>query len=162
MLLRAIIGLIYTTSGSIEREKNLSMGAIIENPGFLPEFTGFQNLKLLAGIKKKITDTEIKKAMERVGLNADEPKKIKAYSLGMKQKLAIAQAIMESPRLLLLDEPTNGLDNQSIERIRNLLLEEKEAGKTILIASHNKEDIKVLCDVVYQLENGEISRLYNW
>jgi ABC-2 type transport system ATP-binding protein len=80
----------------------------------------------------------------------------------MKQKLAIAQAIMESPSLLLLDEPTNGLDNQSIDRIRNLLLEEKEAGKTILIASHNKEDIKVLCDVVFQMENGEISRLDNW
>jgi len=100
--------------------------------------------------------------MERVGLSIHEPKKVKAYSLGMKQKLAIAQAIMESPSLLLLDEPTNGLDNQSIDRIRNLLLEEKEAGKTILIASHNKEDIKVLCDVVFQMENGEISRLDNW
>ena len=134
MLFRAICGLIKPTSGEIRvNGKRLhkeisfpeSVGVIIESPGFWNYYTGFENLKVLAGIKNKLTDNEIKKALEKVGLNPEDKRTFKKYSLGMKQRLAIAQAIMEKPDLIILDEPTNALDEEGINLVRNIILEEK-------------------------------------
>lgn len=163
MLLRAIAGLIVPTEGSVtvfgeSLSKNNSfpdsMGLIIENVGFWPYYTGFENLKILASIKKKITDQEIKESIARVGLDPDDKRAYKKYSLGMKQRLGIAQAIMEKPELILLDEPTNGLDDDGIELFRNIIREEQERGATVILASHVKEDLSLLCDQCYQLYDG--------
>lgn len=156
MLFRAIIGLIPINIGKINKKEQLKIGAIIENPGFLLTYTGFQNLKLLASINGIISDEIINETMLRVGLDPTNKKKVKSYSLGMKQKLAIAQAIMESPDVLVLDEPTNGLDYESVLNVYSLLKEERKRGKTILIASHNKDDIKALSDEIYKLDNGKL------
>ena len=129
-------------------------GIIIENPGFLPGYTGYQNLKFLAKLTRKIGKKEIMDAMTKVGLEPLSKKHVGKYSLGMRQRLGIAQAIMENPDILILDEPMNGLDNQGVEDIRRLLLDLKEQGKTILIASHNREDIDILCDHVWEMERG--------
>lgn len=129
-------------------------GIIIENPGFLPGYTGYQNLKFLAKLTRKIGKKEIMDAMTKVGLEPLSKKHVGKYSLGMRQRLGIAQAIMEDPDILILDEPMNGLDNQGVEDIRKLLLALKEQGKTILIASHNREDIDVLCDHVWEMDKG--------
>lgn len=132
---------------------NKRVGFIIENPAFLPQYSGFQNLVMLYSINNK-TDTQvIKKYMSMVGLDPDDTKKVKKYSMGMKQRLAIAQAIMESPQLLILDEPFNGLDKSGIEHIRKLLLELKKT-TIVLLASHNKEDINLLCDETFELSEG--------
>ena len=132
---------------------NKRVGFIIENPAFLPQYSGFQNLVMLYSIHNK-TDTQvIKKYMSMVGLDPDDTKKVKKYSMGMKQRLAIAQAIMESPQLLILDEPFNGLDKSGIEHIRKLLLELKKT-TIVLLASHNKEDINLLCDETFELSEG--------
>lgn len=163
MLLRAIAGLIYPTSGKIivggkELHKDISfpesVGVIIENTSLLPQFDAYTNLKHLAEIKKIATEKDIQRALERVGL-ADEKKKVRAYSLGMRQRLAIAQAIFEKPELLLLDEPTNALDEESVEKIRDVLLEEKQRGAAIILASHDKEDMKYLCDEVVYMADGK-------
>ena len=120
---------------------------------YLPQYSGFQNLVMLYSINNK-TDTQvIKKYMSMVGLDPDDTKKVKKYSMGMKQRLAIAQAIMESPQLLILDEPFNGLDKSGIEHIRKLLLELKKT-TIVLLASHNKEDINLLCDETFELSEG--------
>lgn len=156
MLFRAIIGLIPINIGKINKKEQLKIGAIIESPGFLLTYTGFQNLKLLASINGTISDEIINETMLRVGLDPTNKKKVKSYSLGMKQKLAIAQAIMESPDVLVLDEPTNGLDYESVLNVYSLLKEERKRGKTILIASHNKDDIKALSDEIYKLDNGKL------
>ena len=165
MLFRAICSLIKPSSGTIEingkvLKKDISfpesVGVIIESPGFWPHFTGFENLKTLASIKNIISDEEIKKSIERVGLDPNNNIVFKKYSLGMKQRLAIAQAIMEKPDLLILDEPTNAIDEEGISLIREILLEEKSKGVTILIASHNKEDIDLLSDYKYRMEDGRI------
>ena len=129
-------------------------GIIIENPGFLPGYTGYQNLKFLAKLTRKIGKKEIMDAITKVGLEPLSKKHVGKYSLGMRQRLGIAQAIMEDPDILILDEPMNGLDNQGVEDIRKLLLALKEQGKTILIASHNREDIDVLCDHVWEMDKG--------
>ena len=122
-----------------------------------PGETGFENLKFLSLIRKKIGDTEIKQAMLKVGLDPEDPRKVREYSLGMRQKLAIAQAIMEQPQLLILDEPTRGIDRDSLVQIRQLLLEYKRSGVTMLIASHDEKDIELLCDVIYYMqEDGKI------
>ena len=134
-------------------------GIIIENPGFLPGYTGYQNLKFLAKLTRKIGKKEIMDAMTKVGLEPLSKKHVGKYSLGMRQRLGIAQAIMEDPDILILDEPMNGLDNQGVEDIRKLLLELKEQGKTILIASHNREDIDVLCDHVWEMDRGVAKQL---
>ena len=132
---------------------NKRVGFIIENPAFLPQYSGFQNLVMLYSINNK-TDTQvIKKYISMVGLDPDDTKKVKKYSMGMKQRLAIAQAIMESPQLLILDEPFNGLDKSGIEHIRKLLLELKKT-TIVLLASHNKEDINLLCDETFELSEG--------
>lgn len=163
MLFRAISGLIKPTSGSIKvfNEKigedisfPRSIGIIIETVGLWPSYTGFQNLKFLASIKSIINDDEVKKSIERVGLDPNDKKVFRKYSLGMKQRIGIAQAIMERPELIILDEPTNALDEEGINLIRNILIEEKRRGATILIASHNKEDIDILSDQKFKLDNG--------
>lgn len=133
-----------------------NIGLIIENPGFLNGYTGFKNLAYLAGIRNVIGKEEIRESMERVGLDPDSGKKVGKYSLGMKQRLGIAQAIMEDPEILILDEPMNSLDNQGVEDVRGILMGLRDQGKTILLASHNKEDIEVLCDEVYEMDRGKL------
>ena len=127
---------------------------IIETPGFLTNQTGIRNLKILADLNRKIGETEIRQVLKRLGLNPDMKKPVGKYSLGMRQRLGIAQAIMEDPKLLILDEPFNGLDKNGVAEIRSLLLELKKEGKTILLASHNEDDIRILCDRVYEMDGG--------
>lgn len=133
-----------------------NIGVIIENPGFLNGYTGFKNLSYLAGIRNVIDRARIRESMERVGLDPDSGKKVGRYSLGMKQRLGIAQAIMEDPEILILDEPMNSLDNQGVEDVRGILMGLRDQGKTILLASHNKEDIEILCDEVYEMDRGRL------
>ncbi len=165
VLFKSICGFILLTSGKIivngqiigkdiDIPKNI--GAIIEAPGFLPGYSGYSNLKFLAMINRKISDKQIKETMVRVGLEPDSKKWVSKYSLGMRQRLGIAQAIMENPDILILDEPMNGLDNEGVEDIRNLLLNLKKEGKTILIASHSSEDIDILCDTVHEMDGGSV------
>ncbi|MBD5555893.1 MAG: ATP-binding cassette domain-containing protein [Roseburia sp.] len=130
------------------------VGAIIENPGFLNNYSGYKNLKFLAMIRKRIGKEEIHRAIKKVGLDPDSKKWVGKYSLGMRQRLGLAQAIMENPDILILDEPMNGLDNQGVEDMRKMLLEQRDQGKTILMASHNPADIDILCDVVYEMDQG--------
>lgn len=165
MLMRHMLGFVYSTKGSITIDgkvlgKDIDMpenvGAIIENPGFIPEYPGFKNLKILAAIKGKIKNDGIREAMKLTGLDPDDKKHVGKYSLGMKQRLGIAQAVMENPDILLLDEPMNGLDNEGVQEIRKLLLKRKEMGNLIVIASHNEEDIRVLCDEIFYFDKGKI------
>ncbi|MFE5430747.1 ABC transporter ATP-binding protein [Peribacillus simplex] len=156
MLLRLILGLIHSKPEVKFHKKDISFGAIIENPGFILGLSGFQNLKLLAGIRRKINDDRIIETLKMVGLDPKNKKTVKTYSLGMKQKLAIAQAIMEEPDVLVLDEPTNGLDADSVLKIRELIINQSKMGKTIILTSHNSQDIEILCDEYFELENGEI------
>lgn len=165
MLLRAIAGLIHIDSGSIvingkqlhkDSDFPESIGVIIENPEFWDGYTGFENLKMLASIKKKIKDQAIKDTLERVGLDPSDKKTVKKYSLGMKQKLGIAQAIMERPDIILLDEPTNALDKKSTENIRGIIAEEAARGAIVVIASHVEEDLDI-CDIRYEMVEGKIS-----
>ncbi len=165
MLLRAICGLILPTEGSVSIDGKIigkdiefpdSVGIIIESMSMLPEYSGYDNLKILAKIKKIATDDDIRTAMNAVGLDPDNKKRAGTYSLGMKQKLNIAQAIMEKPELYLLDEPTNALDEGTVNDIRDLLLSLKKDGALIIIASHNKEDLSVLCDEVIKINEGQI------
>ncbi len=165
MLFRALSGLMHIDSGKITLDNKIlhkdmnvleSLGLIIENSGLYNEFTGYKNLKLLADIKKKISEHEIKQAISDVGLDPDDKRIVRKYSLGMKQRLMIAQALMEHPDVIMLDEPTNALDENGVEQIRKLILREKERGALILLASHNKEDISVLADQVFNMDNGKI------
>ena len=130
------------------------IGAIIEAPGFLPNYSGYRNLKFLADIKRVIGKQEIYAAMKTVGLDPDNGKHVGKYSLGMRQRLGLAQAIMENPSILILDEPMNGLDRKGVEEMRDLLVSFREQGKTVLLASHNREDIDILCDTVQEMEDG--------
>lgn len=166
MLFRALSGLIKIDSGEIMYGGRLlhkdmeilgNIGIVIENAGLYPEFTGFKNLKLLADINKKISDDEIKAAIRRTGLDPEDSRPFKKYSLGMKQRIVISQAVMEKPDIIMLDEPTNALDENGVKEIRNLILEEKERGAMILLASHNKDDINLLADKVYYMDNGCLS-----
>ena len=165
VLMKCVAGLTPLTSGRIlVRGKQIGrdieippdMGAIIETPGFLPSASGYKNLKLLADIRGRIGKKEICGAMERVGLDPASRKHVSGYSLGMRQRLGIAQAIMESPTLLLLDEPMNGLDNDGVEEMRKLFASLRDGGATILLASHNPLDISALCDTVRELDKGRI------
>ena len=165
MLMKMILGFIKPTSGTIKvngkqvgKEIDIpdDIGAIIETPGFLPEYSAFQNLKLMAMIRGKITNERIRETIKLVGLDPDSKKHVGKYSLGMRQRLGIAQAIMEDPQILLLDEPLNGLDNEGVEEMRNVLLKQKDQGKLIIIASHSKEDIDILCDEIFRFDHGKI------
>lgn len=129
-----------------------SLGIIIETPGFIPDMSGYRNLKTLASLKGLIGKKEIKAVLEKVGLAPNMHKAVTKYSLGMRQRLGIAQAIMENPDVLILDEPFNGLDKSGVAEMRELLISLKQSGKAMLLASHNAEDIRMLCDVVYEME----------
>lgn len=129
-----------------------SLGIIIETPGFIPDMSGYRNLRTLASLKGLIGKKEIKAVLEKVGLAPNIHKAVTKYSLGMRQRLGIAQAIMEDPAVLILDEPFNGLDKTGVAEMRELLISLKQSGKAILLASHNAEDIRMLCDVVYEME----------
>lgn len=138
-----------------------NFGIIIDRPGYIANKTGFENLKLLAQIQNKISDQDIIQTMKKVGLNPNTTQKMKDYSLGMKQKIAISQAIMENQEVLILDEPFNALDIDSVEIIRTLLLDFKKEGKTIILTSHNKEDIDILCDQVFRIHNYKLEEVKN-
>lgn len=168
VLLKSICGLVIPTSGdvrvwgqSVGKDVDFpeNIGFIIESPGFLLQESGLSNLKHLASIRGKIGIDEIRKSIYTVGLDPDLKLHVGKYSMGMRQRLGIAQAIMEEPDLLVLDEPMNGLDNQGVEDIRSLLLSLKEKGVTIVLASHFKEDIAYLCDEVYQMDAGVLSKV---
>ena len=165
VLLKCICGLMDYSGGTItvngkvigkDCEYPANMGVIIETPGFLPYHSGYKNLEYLASLRKKISKQEIIDILVKVGLAGEEKKLVAKYSLGMRQRLGIAQAIMENPELLILDEPMNGLDKDGIAEVRKLLLEMKAEGKTMIITSHNEEDIKVLCDKVVEMDKGRL------
>lgn len=165
MLMRLISGLIYPTEGRIVIDGKIlgkeiafseSIGILIENPAFLDNYSGFANLKLLASIQNKIDDEQIYKTLERVGLEPDSRKKYKKYSLGMKQKLGIAGAVMEKPELLILDEPANALDKEGIERLKKIVQEEKERGALIILSCHDSALLEAMADVIYSMENGRL------
>lgn len=139
-----------------------SVGIIIETPGFIPYYSGYRNLKLLADLNKKIDKEKIRNTMQMVGLVPDLKRHVKKYSFGMRQRLGLAQAIMENPDLLILDEPMNGLDKDGVSDMRKYLLNLKEQGKTILIASHSAEDIEILCDTVCEMDKGGLTKLKGW
>ena len=168
MLMKCICGFIKPTSGEITVDgkrvgKDVdfpkNMGIIIETPGFIPYYSGYKNLKLLAGLNNRIGKKEIMQSMEQVGLDPKLKRHVRKYSLGMRQRLGLAQAIMENPDLLILDEPFNGLDKDGVKDMREYLLSYKEQGKTILICSHSAEDISVLCETVHEMDKGVISKL---
>lgn len=165
MLMKCICGFVHPTEGKIEADGKVigkdvdylpDAGIILETPGFIGYYSGLQNLKVLAGINHKIGQEQIRDAMRRVGLDPDLKLAVKKYSLGMRQRLGLAQAIMENPSVLILDEPMNGLDRKGVEEMRRLLLSLKALDKLIIIASHNAEDIEVLCDRVYEMDSGVI------
>ena len=165
VLFKSICGFIYLDRGTITVDgkvigKDIDIikdaGIIIESPGFLPNYSAFKNLKFLTMIKDNIGDEQIKSTLISVGLDPESKKVVGKFSLGMRQRLGIAQAIMENPHILILDEPMNGLDKRGVEDIRKILMDLKKKGKLILLASHNPLDIDILCDCVYELDAGTI------
>lgn len=165
MLFRALTTLIYPTEGDVKingysiinNDFDLSqIGILIENPGFYPYLTGFENLNMLYRINNKKNDSHIYAMLKKVGLENAGNKKYKEYSLGMKQRLRIAQAIMENQKIIILDEPTNGIDRKGLEDVYRIIKEEREKDKIILLASHNLDDLNILCDEVYLIEDGKI------
>lgn len=165
MLLRAISGLINLDSGSIfidgeklhdKIEFPPETGIVIENMELLPECSAKRNLQMLAKIKNIADEKDIIFSLERVGLDPDSDKKVKKFSLGMKQRLNIAQAIFENPKIILLDEPTNALDEEAVQLIYKIIREEKSRGATIIVATHHKEDLKEVCDVILKIAEGKI------
>lgn len=165
MLMRAISGLILPTSGKVfindkELGKQISfppsIGLLIENPSFIANYTGFKNLKILASIQNKISDEEIREAIRKVGLKPDDPRTFKKYSLGMKQRLGIAAAIMEKPDIVILDEPINALDEAGAGLIKGILDELKANGSLIIIACHDTEELNYLSDEVYEIYEGQL------
>lgn len=168
MLMKCICGFVRPTSGTVtvngkqvgkDCDFPENIGIIIETPGFIPYYSGYKNLKLLADLNKKIDKEDIRNSMTKVGLDPDLKRHVRKYSLGMRQRLGLAQAIMENPDLLILDEPMNGLDKDGVADMRKYLLDLKEQGKTILIASHSAEDIEILCDTVCEMDKGVLSKL---
>lgn len=164
LLMKCICGFIRPNEGHIYvRDKEIGKdidftpdtGIIIETPGFIPYYSGYRNLKVLAAINNHISRKDIENAMYQVGLDPTMKKRVATYSLGMRQRLGIAQAIMEDPSLIILDEPFNGLDKHSVEEMREYFLSLKKKGKTILLTSHNTEDIEYLCDTVVEMDHGK-------
>ena len=163
MLMKCILGFIRPSQGTIwvdhkrigkEVDFPPHTGVIIETPGFLPNLTGMRNLELLASLRKKIDKKAVAEAIRAVGLDPEMKKPVSKYSLGMRQRLGIAQALMEDPSLLILDEPFNGLDKDGVSQMHELILAQKKKGKTILLSSHSQKDIDVLCDVVCEMDGG--------
>ena len=168
VLLKCICGFLKPTTGVISVNHKIvgkdidfpeNLGFIIETPGFLLNYSGYKNLKYLASIREKIDSNEIKESMSLVGLDSADKKHVGKYSMGMRQRLGIAQAIMEKPDILVLDEPMNALDKNGVEEMRRLFLKMKSEGKLILLTSHNREDIEILCDEVYEMEEGILNKL---
>lgn len=168
VLLKCICGFLKPTTGVISVNRKIvgkdidfpeNLGFIIETPGFLLNYSGYKNLKYLASIREKIDSNEIKESMSLVGLDSADKKHVGKYSMGMRQRLGIAQAIMEKPDILVLDEPMNALDKNGVEEMRRLFLKMKSEGKLILLTSHNREDIEILCDEVYEMEEGILNKL---
>lgn len=164
VLMKCICGFVRPTSGEIAVRGRLvgkdvdfpeNMGIMIENPGFIPYYSGMKNLTMLASLNRKIGRRQIEETMRLVGLDPGLKRHVQKYSLGMKQRLGIAQAVMEDPDILILDEPMNGLDKEGAEDMRALFLSLKEQGKTLVIASHSREDIDRLCDHVWEMEHGK-------
>ena len=168
VLLKCICGFLKPTTGVISVNHKIvgkdidfpeNLGFIIETPGFWLNYSGYKNLKYLASIREKIDSNEIKESMSLVGLDSADKKHVGKYSMGMRQRLGIAQAIMEKPDILVLDEPMNALDKNGVEEMRRLFLKMKSEGKLILLTSHNREDIEILCDEVYEMEEGILNKL---
>lgn len=169
MLMRAICGLIIPTEGEViingerlgkEISFPRSIGALIEYPGFIANNSGLKNLQILASIQKKIGNDKIVRTMTELGLDPQDPKKVKKYSLGMKQKLGIAAAIMEEPDIIVLDEPINALDEESISIVQNILMQNKKRGALIIISCHDRDELEFLSDEVFLIENGAIQENY--
>lgn len=168
VLFKAICGFMKLNAGDIlingekvKTAKAQEIGLIIEEPGFIDGLSGFKNLKLLASIHQKITDQEIKETIQQVGLDPDSKKQVGKYSLGMRHRLALAQAIMEKPELLILDEPMNGLDKYGVVEMRQVLKDLNDQGMTIILSSHYAEDIEALCDTVCEMDNGNLAVIEN-
>ncbi|WP_251132135.1 ABC transporter ATP-binding protein [Exiguobacterium sp. ERU656] len=168
VLFKMLCGFVFPDAGTIEVDGQIltgkhrfpkDFGILIERPGYIGQLDGFRNLKELARIQNKVDDVTIRRAMEQVGLAPNLTQKVKHYSLGMKQKLGIAQATMENQQVLLLDEPFNALDAESVERIRTLLVQYKEEGRTIFLTSHHQQDIDLLCDEVYKIQNAQLKKV---
>ena len=168
MLFKLICGLMLPTTGTVtvdgvrigkDRDFAPDTGVLIETPSFISYESGLRNLRDLAAIQKKITVDQVRDAIRLVGLDPDDKKRVGKYSLGMRQRLGIAQAIMENPSLIILDEPMNGLDKEGVEDMRILFAKLRDEGKTILLASHAAEDVDLLCDAVYELDNGAMERV---
>ena len=164
MLMRAICGLIRPSAGTIEidgefLDKDISfprsVGALIETPSFISNYSGFKNLKVIASINNKINDAQIKDYISLVGLDPDSKKSYRKYSLGMKQRLGIACAIMESPEIIILDEPINALDEKGVKLVRDILIERKKDA-IIIIACHDKEELELLADEIFSMEDGRV------
>lgn len=165
MLMKCITGFVKPTQGEVvfdgkkigeEIDFPKNTGIIIETPAFVPYYSGYRNLMELAMLQKKIGKAEVEEVLKKVGLYEARKKLVRKYSLGMRQRLGIAQALMENPDTLILDEPMNGLDNECVALVRGILADLKKQGKTILLVSHNAEDIRVLCDVIYEMDKGRI------
>lgn len=165
MLMRTIIGLIRPTEGSVSidgkalgRELDFpeSIGFLLENPAFLGRYSGFDNLKMLASIKNKISSGQIRKSLQMAGLNPDDKKKYRKYSLGMKQRLGIAAAIMEEPDIVILDEPTNALDEKGVELVKNILLQQKERGALVIVSCHDIGILKEMSDEIFKMDEGKV------
>ncbi len=168
LLLKLICGFIVPTAGQIIYDDKIlnkdivvppSTRCLIERPQFIPTLSGYKNLELIANIKKIITKEEIERSLKNVGLYEEKDKKYYKYSLGMKQKLGIAQVLMENPKIIILDEPFNGIDYESVNKIKKLLLEEKEKGKIIIISSHIKEDINELSNKIFEFDNCKVKEV---
>lgn len=168
MLMRLMAGLIRPTKGKVlldgrrlgeELSFPSDMGMLIENPAFLDGYTAAQNLRLLAGIRKKVGEERIREVLEQVGLGYEDKRKYRQFSLGMKQRLGIAGAVLEHPQLLLIDEPTNALDTDGVEMVQELLLEEKKRGALIVLACHDFSILQSLSDVLYSVKEGRVSPL---
>ena len=167
VLMKMILGILQPTTGTvIVGDKRIgkdvdfpeSAGAIIETIEFIPYMSAYQNLADIAAMRGNLTKTQIKEVLEMVGLGNVGRKHVSKFSMGMRQRLAIAQAVMESPKLLILDEPMNGMDEKGVEEMRRLILARKAAGTTIILSSHNIEDIRILCDQVYRIDAGVVMR----
>ena len=165
MLMRAICGLITPDSGIIDINGKIlgkdisfpeSIRVLIENPAFIGNYTGFKNLKVLASIQNRIGDEQIRKALEDIGLDPDDKRTYRKYSLGMKQKLGIAAAVMENPDIIILDEPIYALDDVSVEKVHDILEEQKKRGAVIIIACHDKEELDQLSDEIIEISDGRI------
>ena len=165
MLMKCITGFVKPTQGEVifdgkkigeEIDFPKDTGIIIETPAFVPYYSGYKNLMELASLQKKIGKAEVEEVFKKVGLYEARHKLVRKYSLGMRQRLGIAQALMENPKTLILDEPMNGLDNECVALVRGILADLKKQGKTILLVSHNAEDIRVLCDVIYEMDKGRM------